>query len=121
MENNTRRAGSEGEDFACGYITEQGMKILERNYHFGREEIDIIAKDNGVVAFIEVKARKNADKGLPEEAVTKAKQRAIIHAAFGYLKSNHLLDSRVRFDVAAITGQKIKYIKGAFDATGYGR
>ena len=115
---NTRQSGSEGEDFVCAYIQEQGMKILQRNYRFGREEIDIIAKDRDVLVFIEVKARLSAAKGLPEEAVTRQKQRSIIFAAKGYLKQNNLFSSRMRFDVAAVLGYEIKYIMAAFDATG---
>ncbi len=114
---NTRLSGSQGEDFAAAYIQEQGMKIVARNYRFGREEINIIAKDGDVNVFIEVKARKSDAKGRPEEAVTPAKQRAIIFAAIGYLKKNGLLDSRMRFDVAAISGTEIKYIKAAFDTS----
>ena len=49
---NTRLSGSQGEDFAAAYIQEQGMKIVARNYRFGREEIDIIAKDADDVAAI---------------------------------------------------------------------
>ena len=115
---NTRQAGNDGEDFACAYIQEQGMKILVRNFRFGREEIDIIAKDGDIVVFIEVKARQSAAMGRPEEAVTAQKRRAIIYAATGYLKQNRLLESRIRFDVAAICGREIKYIKAAFDGTG---
>ncbi|MBQ9408640.1 MAG: YraN family protein [Clostridia bacterium] len=115
---NTRQAGNDGEDFACAYIREQGMKILARNFRFGRDEIDIVAKDGDAVVFIEVKARQSTVMGRPEEAVTAAKRRAIIHAATGYLKQNGLLDSRIRFDVAAICGQEIKYIRAAFDGTG---
>ena len=118
MQSNTRQSGTEGEDFACAYIAEQGMKIVQRNFRFGHEEIDIVARDGSVLVFVEVKARQNASRGLPAEAVTRAKQRSIIRAAMGYLKINHLTDSRVRFDVAAICGREIKYIKAAFDATG---
>ena len=74
---NTRQSGNEGEDFACAYIEEQGMKILARNYRFGKEEIDIIAKDGNAIVFIEVKAREGAAKGRAEEAVTPWKRRSI--------------------------------------------
>ncbi len=119
MSMNTRQAGGEGEDLICAYLQEQGMKILKRNFRFGRDEIDIVAKDGDTIVFIEVKARQDAQKGHPEEAVTRAKQRAIIFAAKGYLKINKLYDSRVRFDVAAVLGTQINYIRAAFDLTGY--
>ena len=115
---NPTSAGRWGEELVCGYIHEMEMRILKRNYRFGREEIDIIARDGDVTVFIEVKQRENTLKGLPQEAVTRFKQRAIIRTALGYMKQNHLLDSRVRFDVAAVLGSDITYIKNAFDATG---
>ncbi|MBQ3668561.1 MAG: YraN family protein [Clostridia bacterium] len=115
---NTRQSGNEGEDFACAYIEEQGMKILARNYRFGKEEIDIIARDGNAIVFIEVKAREGAAKGRAEEAVTPWKRRSIIFAAKGYLKQNRLFESKIRFDVAAINGRELKYTKAAFDAAG---
>ena len=115
---NPTSAGQWGEELVCGYIHEIGMQILKRNYRCGREEIDIIARDGDVTVFIEVKQRENTLKGLPQEAVTRFKQRAIIRTALGYMKQNHLLNSRVRFDVAAVLGSDITYIKNAFDATG---
>lgn len=115
---NTHRLGDEGEDFTCEYITRMGMKILARNYRFGKEEIDIIARDGKTCVFIEVKAR-NADlHGMPAEAVTPYKQRAIARTALAYLKTHALLDCSVRFDVAAIYQGKMDYIKNAFDTTG---
>lgn len=115
---NTKIVGNYGEDYAVNYITEQGMRVLARNFRFGREEIDIIAEDKGAIVFIEVKARNGVWYGLPAEAVTKAKQMSIIRAALYYLKINKLIDRKVRFDVASILDNEIKYIKSAFDTTG---
>ena len=115
---NTKIIGDFGEDYVCSYIREQGMRVLARNFRFGREEIDIIAEDKGAIVFIEVKARSGVLYGLPAEAVNKTKQRSIIRAAVGYLKSNKLTDRRVRFDVASVLDNELKYIKSAFDTTG---
>lgn len=115
---NTYRVGHEGEEQACEYLRSHGMKILARNYRYGREEIDIVARDGKTVVFIEVKYRANDRFGLPAEAVTVSKRRAIVHTAIAYLKQNGLLESSVRFDVAAIREDEINYIKNAFDATG---
>ena len=115
---NSKNVGAWGEELVCGYIHEMGMKLLGRNYRYGREEIDIIARDGDTTVFIEVKLRENTFRGLPQEAVTRPKQQAIIRTALAYMKQNHLLDSRVRFDVAAVLGEEITYIKNAFDATG---
>ena len=115
---NTKIIGDFGEDYVCSYIREQGMRVLARNFRFGREEIDIIAEDKGAIVFIEVKARSGVLYGLPAEAVNKTKQRSIIRAAVGYLKINKLTDRRVRFDVASVLDNELKYIKSAFDTTG---
>lgn len=114
----TKELGAEGEKLISEYIQKLGMRVLERNYHFGHEEIDIIARDGDTVAFIEVKTRTSDRFGRPEEAVTKAKQRAIVRTAMGYMKVKRLFESRVRFDVAAVMNGEIRYIKNAFDATG---
>ena len=52
---NSRMIGSGAETLAAAYIEENGMKLLARNFHFGREEIDLIARDGGTLGFIEVK------------------------------------------------------------------
>ena len=112
-----RMIGSGAETLAAAYIEENGMKLLARNFHFGREEIDLIARDGGTLVFIEVKYRFDTRRGLPAEAVNKTKQRSIARAAVYYMKTNGLLNSRVRFDVAAVLGDEITYIKNAFDTT----
>ena len=114
---NSRMIGSGAETLAAAYIEENGMKLLARNFHFGREEIDLIARDGGTLVFIEVKYRFYTRRGLPAEAVNKTKQRSIARAAVYYMKTNGLLNSRVRFDVAAVLGDEITYIKNAFDTT----
>ena len=68
---NKKQIGSEGEEIACNYLIKEGYKIIKRNWHFGHGEIDIIAKRNNVLVFIEVKSRKTLEYGPPELAVTK--------------------------------------------------
>ena len=114
---NNRGIGAEAETLVAAYIEENGMKLLGRNFHFGREEIDLIARDGDTTVFIEVKYRYDTRRGLPQEAVTKTKQRSIVRAAVYYMKLNGLLNSRVRFDAAAVLGDEITYIKNAFDTT----
>ena len=113
-----RVSGSDGEMLACVYIKNLGMEILERNYHFGHCEIDIIARDGNTLVFIEVKSRSNINYGVPEAAVTKTKQRRIIYAAQGYIKTKRFFGRSMRFDVISIINGKVtKYIKSAFDTT----
>lgn len=113
---NTRFRGGLAEAEACRYIKSIGMLPLCKNYKRFTGEIDLIAKDRDTIVFIEVKARKNNSKGSPAEAVTKTKQRRIIQTALMYLKENHIYSVKMRFDVAAISEDGIKYIRSAFDA-----
>lgn len=112
---NKRQIGSKYEAIAASYMQEHGMKILRRNYYCRQGEIDLIARDEPYLLFVEVKYRKNLQGGYPAEAVTPLKQRRIIQAARYYLYEQHLPeDTPVRFDVVAILGDNIQYIRNAF-------
>ena len=113
---NTRFQGSLAEAEACRYIEKLGMLPLCKNYKRFSGEIDLIAKDKDTIVFIEVKARQSVSKGSPAEAVTRTKQRRIMMTALMYLKENHIYNAKIRFDVVAMMGESIKYIRSAFDA-----
>lgn len=86
------------------------------NYKVGRNtEIDIIAKDNNTVVFVEVKYRSGEGCGHPLESVGVNKQKKICEAARRYIFSHHLsLDMPYRFDVIGILGDKLEHIENAF-------
>ena len=88
---NNRQTGNAGEEMACAYIKDLGMEVLERNWHFGHEEIDIIARDGDTTVFIEVKYRLDDKLGLAQEAVTRKKQASIVRTAVGSMQSYWLL------------------------------
>ena len=70
MNNPSAKAlGTVFEGVAEKVLKENGYKILERNYKYGRYEIDIIAKKKEEIAFVEVKSRKDNSYLLPEQAV----------------------------------------------------
>ena len=94
--------GKAAENEAARFLKAKGYKILERNYKNKFGEIDIIAQQNGVICFLEVKARHSLNFGVPQEAVSIRKQRQICRVAVYYLKSNKLLDRPARFDVLAL-------------------
>lgn len=95
--------GRMGEEAAASYLQSKGMRLLERNYRYRRNEIDLIARDGATLCFIEVKTRLSTAKGHPLEAVTTAKQREIIKAATAYLSFDQNPEQPCRFDVVAIT------------------
>lgn len=112
---NKRQIGSKYETMAIHYMQEQGMEVLCRNYHCKQGEIDIIAKEEPYLLFVEVKYRADLKKGYPAEAVTSLKQQRILQTARYYLYEHHLPEeTAVRFDVVAILGEELQYIRNAF-------
>ncbi len=97
--------GPEGEQIAADYLAREGYRIMERNYRFHRNEIDIIALQKQTLCFVEVKTRFSSAHGHPAEAVTPQKQREIIKAARAYLTLFGKIDTDCRFDVVAILVQ----------------
>jgi putative endonuclease len=99
MKQFNRKTGQIGEEFASRALSEKGYTILERNYSNKFGEIDIIAKDKGLLVFVEVKAKIGVDFGLPEEMVGKGKLYRIRSMATVYLKGKEV---PCRIDVVAI-------------------
>lgn len=100
--------GNKGEDLACEYLQKQGYKILERNFRIRGGEIDIIAQDKDVIIFVEVKARYSHEYGLPVEAMTFWKIKALLRAAQFYLVKHGLGKSAYRLDFVGIDYSRSK-------------
>lgn len=115
-----KESGTLGESLAADYLKKNGYKIIERNYYTKLGEIDIIAKDKDCLCFVEVKTRTNDNKGLPEEAVSRAKIRKISQNVLTYLKQKRINDCDMRFDVVGVIFDnqaqefQINLIKDAF-------
>ena len=111
---NTRAIGRRGEDTAIKYLKNQNYVILDRNFncHFG--EIDVVAWDGEYVVFVEVKARKDTEFGLPREAVDWRKQKTIVKCAEYWLYKNKRVGVPVRFDVVEILDGEINHLVDAF-------
>ena len=114
--------GREGETLAEGLLAKNGLQVLERNLRNGGGELDLIAMDGDVLAFIEVKARSNTDYGHPAEMVGAAKQKRIIAAARAYLAGLDAPAPVCRFDVISIDysggAPRLEHIKDAFRLEG---
>lgn len=115
------RRGAQWEDAAAEYLKSRGAVILGKNYRRGPGEIDLIARMDGFIAFVEVKQRGSHSRGTPGEAVTRTKQARISGTALYYLKENRLLDARIRFDVIEIDPEGLRHIKNAFSYVEYSR
>lgn len=97
-----RQLGKKGELAARKFLLSRGYKVLASNFSTPQFEIDIIARDNDTLCFIEVKTRTGVKKGLPREGVTTAKQKKIIMGAQYYLSKNKITNTRLRFDVVEV-------------------
>jgi putative endonuclease len=111
--------GVSGEEAAVRYLEKKRFKIVTRGFRFHRGEIDVIAYDKDTLVFIEVKTRRNLEGGLPEEAVTPAKQAQIRKIAEAYLAMNRIGDVPCRFDVMSLLnepgrGFAVRHIRDAF-------
>lgn len=117
--------GKIGEKIAEKYLKDRGYKILARNFIFRlpgnpqKGELDIVARKEDVISFVEVKTLKNAGQISPEEKVNPSKQRKLRMAAESWLMKNKIpLNSKWQIDVIAIEksykGTKISHFENAF-------
>ncbi len=112
---NRRRVGTEQETKVQEYLQTLGYEVVARNFYTKHGEIDLIAKKDGYLVFVEVKYRADGRFGAPEEAVDYRKQKKIIAAAQYYLYKNRIpFDTPCRFDVAGVTGVEIRITENAF-------
>jgi putative endonuclease len=111
--------GRFGEAYACAYLVRNGWTVVEKNYRFGRREVDLVVRRRDLLAFVEVKTRAGTGYGAPEEAVTRLKQREIEAVAREFLWRHRLDDIDVRFDVVAVVagpGRRVVRIEHLEDA-----
>ena len=112
--------GKAGEEIAVGYLRSKGYTILETNWRWGKNEIDIIAEDKELLVIVEVKTRHSTDFGEPENFVTWQKQKLLIRAANSYI-NRYSVTKETRFDIISIVikGKKadVNHIIDAFYPT----
>lgn len=118
-----KEIGNFGEMAICKYLEKYGYTVLKRNYRIRGGEIDIIAYNSEIIAFVEVKTRKKGSMVSGFEAVNERKKGLIIKTASDFCCKNPT-ELQPRFDVAEVIVvnnriEKINYISNAFDATGY--
>lgn len=87
------------EKLAGKALLEKGYLILENNFSNRWGEIDIIAKDKDILVFVEVKAKKGVEFGLPEEMINPGKLKRVKNMASVYMKGENL---PCRIDVIAV-------------------
>jgi len=115
--------GRYGEDLAARYLGEVGLAVLDRNWRCPDGELDIVALEGAVLAFVEVKTRSTLGYGDPAEAVHAVKAARIHRLALRWLDEHrecglprHL---QLRFDVVSVVrlapgGPAVRHLRAAF-------
>lgn len=113
---NRSALGAAAEDRAAAALTAAGYRIIERNVRLRRGELDVVAWEGDVFAFIEVRSRASARFGGAPLAITRGKQRQVARLAQLYLamRPPSPPPRRFRFDVVAITGDELVILRDAF-------
>ncbi len=95
--------GTWGEGLAVDFLERKGYTIIERDWHSGHRDIDIIALYEGVVVFVEVKTRRNRMFGEPEEAIDYRKLKNLRAAINHYVKFKGIRQT-IRLDAITVVG-----------------
>lgn len=113
-----KKLGAAGEELAARHLENQGYQILARNYRTPLGELDLVARHQGYLVFVEVKTRRSSRFGTPQEAVHLTKQEKLRTLAAYYLEQQGCQDAYVRFDVVAVrltaAGADLEVIQQAF-------
>jgi putative endonuclease len=115
----TSELGSRGESIAATYLTDAGLRVLDRNWRCRDGELDIVARDGGAIVFCEVKTRRATGFGHPVEAVPVTKQRRLRTLAQRWLAAHDEHAPDLRFDVVGVLVRPagpavVTHLRGAF-------
>jgi len=99
---NKRETGIMGEKIACGFLENNGYKIIETNYRCRNGEMDIVARQRDTLVFIEVRTKKSYNFGTPEESITEKKKERLRIVAEQYQLDHTGLPKDWRIDLVAI-------------------
>ncbi|MHB8129697.1 MAG: YraN family protein [Mobilitalea sp.] len=114
---NNREVGTKFELKAAQYLEKNGYHVLHKNFRCKIGEIDLVAKSEGYLCFIEVKYRSGTTKGYPAEAINPNKIRRITRTAEFYMLLHKIpQDTPCRFDAVVILEDELSLIKNAFDS-----
>jgi putative endonuclease len=114
-ERDNRSYGSRGESAAAAYLETRGFEILERNYRYGKSgEIDLIARKDTLLLFVEVKSRRGDRYGGPLYSIPARKKKTLRHIASAYLHSHPQYSSRdytCRFDMISLADGTMDWVE----------
>jgi putative endonuclease len=115
----TIELGAHGERIAVAYLTDAGLRVLDRNWRCREGELDIVAREADALVFCEVKTRRGTGYGFPVEAVTPGKRRRLRVLAQRWLAAHDEHAPEVRFDVVGVLVRPprpalVTHLRGAF-------
>jgi len=120
MQDDRQAIGKRGEELAREHLRQKQYTLLETNFRCKVGEVDIIARDQQVVVFVEVRTVTSDKTGPAYNTVTYPKQRQVKRAALFYISQHNLVNTQFRFDVIGITlnpktgEHKLDHILNAF-------
>ena len=110
--------GELGERVAARWLSRQGWRVVNRRFRSGHRDIDLVVERDGVVAFVEVKARNGDRFGDPVEAVNWKKQKELTRSAQVWIDRHGRSGEDYRFDVVGVLVQgesvRIRHVPNAF-------
>ncbi len=110
--------GVAGERIAERWLRSRGWRIVQRRFRSGHRDIDLVAERDGLVAFVEVKARHGDRFGSPVEAVDWRKQRELARSAKVWIDRHGRAEEAYRFDVIGVLvlddTVRVRHVEDAF-------
>lgn len=114
----TQALGIAGEALAAQWLEQHGWTLVSRRFRNGHRDLDLVARRDGVVAFVEVKARRGSEFGDPVEAVDWRKRRELIRSAHVWMDRFGRPTDSYRFDVIGVLVEgarvRIRHVQNAF-------
>ena len=113
MNRTKQQTGKKGEELAQKFLEQKGFLLLRKNYRYLKSEIDLIMQKDDLLIFVEVKMRKNADYGYPEEFVSDEQLERIMDASEEFMEEVNWNED-VRYDIISILseGKEILHFEG---------
>ncbi len=116
-----RAVGFAAEETAAAWLAERGYTVLDRNFTVRQGEVDLVVRNEEVLAFVEVRSRKGDDFGTPEATIGTRKIRRVVTAARHWLARYGDAGLDIRFDVIAVDRSprgsgEVRHLPAAFEA-----
>ena len=119
MTNARQALGALGEQIAARWLRRHGWEIVARRFRSGHRDLDLVARREGLVAFVEVKARRGLAFGDPVEAVGWRKRREMVRSAQVWIDRFGRPGEAYRFDVIGVllsgSGARVRHVEHAFE------